>query len=98
MKTEEKSYNIPVEAPLKVVSGKWKTVILCHLTSGTDADQQLKRAMPKISQKMLTQQLRELEKDGVIHRIVYNQVSPKEVCELNEFGWSIKADLDQMFA
>jgi DNA-binding HxlR family transcriptional regulator len=64
---------------------------------GTDADQQLKRAMPKISQKMLTQLLRELEKDGVIHRIVYNQVSPKEVCELNEFGWSIKADLDQMF-
>lgn len=98
MKTEEKSYNIPVEATLEVIGGKWKTVILCHLTRGPMRTSELKRAMPKITQKMLTQQLRELEKDGVINRIVYNQVPPKVVYELNEFGWSLKPVLDQMCA
>jgi len=98
MKKVEKTYNIPVEATLEVIGGKWKTVILCHLTHGPMRTSELKKAMPAITQKMLTQQLRELEEDGVINRIVYNQVPPKVVYELNEFGWTLKPVLDQLCA
>lgn len=52
--------------------------------------------MPDITQKMLTQQLRELEQDGVIKRIVYHQVPPKVEYELSEYGWSLKGILDAL--
>ncbi len=55
MKKEDKFYNIPVEATLEVIGGKWKTVILCHLTHGPMRTSELKKAMPNITQKMLTQ-------------------------------------------
>lgn len=58
---EKKKYNISVEATLEVIGGKWKCVILCHLTHGKKRTSELKRLMPNITQKMLTQQLRELE-------------------------------------
>ena len=91
-----KKYNISVEATLEVIGGKWKTVILCHLTHGTKRTSELRRLMPNITQKMLTQQLRELEADGVINRIVYNQVPPKVEYELSEYGWSLKGILDSL--
>lgn len=85
-----KKYNISVEATLEVIGGKWKCVILCHLTHGKKRTSELKRLMPNITQKMLTQQLRELEEDGIINRIVYNQVPPKVEYELSEYGWSLE--------
>ncbi|MBB5180369.1 DNA-binding HxlR family transcriptional regulator [Planomicrobium koreense] len=91
-----KKYNISVEATLEVIGGKWKTVILCHLTHGTKRTSELRRLMPNITQKMLTQQLRELETDGVINRIVYNQVPPKVEYELSEYGWSLQGILDSL--
>ncbi len=91
-----KKYNISVEATLEVIGGKWKTVILCHLTHGTKRTSELRRLMPNITQKMLTQQLRELETDGVINRIVYNQVPPKVEYELSEYGWSLQDILDSL--
>ncbi|KGR78210.1 winged helix-turn-helix transcriptional regulator [Ureibacillus manganicus] len=87
---EKKKYNISVEATLEVIGGKWKCVILCHLTHGKKRTSELKRLMPNITQKMLTQQLRELEDDGVINRIVYNQVPPKVEYELSEYGRSLE--------
>ena len=87
---EKKKYNISVEATLEVIGGKWKCVILCHLTHGKKRTSELKRLMPNITQKMLTQQLRELEEDGVINRIVYNQVPPKVEYELSEYGRSLE--------
>ncbi|MTH53080.1 MarR family transcriptional regulator [Bacillus mangrovi] len=93
-----KKYNIPVEAALEVIGGKWKVVILCHLIKSTRRTGELKRLMPGITQKMLTQQLRELEEDGVIMRKVYNQVPPKVEYSLTEYGWSLKEILDSLCA
>lgn len=95
---EKKKYNISVEATLEVIGGKWKSVILCHLTHGKKRTSDLKRLMPNITQKMLTQQLRELEADGIINRIVYNQVPPKVEYELSEYGWTLQVILDSLCA
>lgn len=92
----KKKYNISVEATLEVIGGKWKTVILCHLMRGKKRTSELKRLMPNITQKMLTQQLRELETDGVINRIVYNQVPPKVEYELSEYGVSLEGILNSL--
>ncbi|MGG4488107.1 winged helix-turn-helix transcriptional regulator [Metabacillus idriensis] len=94
----QKKYNIPVEATLEIIGGKWKCVILCHLTHGKKRTSELKRLMPNITQKMLTQQLRELEDDGVINRIVHQQIPPKVEYELSEYGWSLQTILDSLCA
>jgi DNA-binding HxlR family transcriptional regulator len=93
---QKKKYNISVEATLEVMGGKWKCVILCHLTHGKKRTSELKRLMPNITQKMLTQQLRELENDEVINRIVYNQVPPKVEYELSEYGKSLESILSAL--
>jgi DNA-binding HxlR family transcriptional regulator len=92
------TYNIAAEATLRVIGGKWKLLILCHLNCGNRRKRtsELKRKIPDITQKMLTQQLRELEEDGIIIRTVYNQVPPKVVYEISEFGMSLKSILDQL--
>ncbi|MET3549895.1 DNA-binding HxlR family transcriptional regulator [Paenibacillus favisporus] len=97
MKTSmPQAFNIPIEATLEVIGGKWKTLILCHLTYGAKRTSELKKLTPGITQKMLTQQLRELEEDGVIIRTVYNQVPPKVVYELSELGQSLRPVIDVM--
>ncbi|MDQ0091058.1 DNA-binding HxlR family transcriptional regulator [Paenibacillus anaericanus] len=93
-----KKYNISVEATLEVIGGKWKCVILCHLTHGKKRTSELKRLIPSITQKMLTQQLRELEEDGIVNRIIYNQVPPKVEYELSEYGWSLESILNSLCA
>ncbi|MDQ0876209.1 DNA-binding HxlR family transcriptional regulator [Paenibacillus sp. V4I3] len=85
-----KTYNTAVEVTLEVIGGKWKPVILFHLTFGTKRNGELMSLMPTVTQKVLTQQLRELEEDGVVTRISYNQVPPKVEYELTEYGWSLK--------
>jgi len=95
---QKKKYNIGVEATLEVIGGKWKCVILCHLTHGKKRTSELKRLMPNITQKMLTQQLRELEEDGVINRIVYHEIPPKVEYELSEYGKSLEHILDALCA
>lgn len=96
MRNMTKKYNISVEATLEVIGGKWKSVILCHLTHGRKRTNDLRRLMPNITQKMLTQQLRELEEDGIVNRISYNEVPPRVEYELTEYGWSLKPILDSM--
>ncbi|MNC71665.1 putative HTH-type transcriptional regulator YtcD [compost metagenome] len=73
-------------------------MILCHLTHGKKRTSELKHLLPNITQKMLTQQLRELEEDGIINRIVYNQIPPKVEYELSEYGLSLKGILDSLCA
>lgn len=85
-----KTYNTAVEATLEVIGGKWKPVILFFLTFGKKRNGELMALMPAVTQKVLTQQLRELEADGVIHRISYNVVPPRVEYELTEYGWSLR--------
>ncbi|KOO41105.1 winged helix-turn-helix transcriptional regulator [Priestia koreensis] len=79
-------YSCPVEATLDIIGGKWKSVILYHLTYQELRFNELKRLVPGVTQRMLTLQLRELEKDGIIHREVYKQVPPKVEYSLTDFG------------
>lgn len=85
-----REYHCTVELTLNIIGGKWKPVILYHLdNSGILRFGELKKAMPNITQKMLTQQLRELEHDGLVHRQVYAEVPPKVEYSLTEFGLTI---------
>lgn len=96
MEYKEKVYNTAVEATLEVIGGKWKPVILFHLTFGKRRNSEFLSLIPQITQKMLTQHLRELEAEGVIVRKTYNQVPPKVEYELSEYGWSLKEILHLM--
>ena len=88
------TFSCGLDAALAVIGGKWKPIILCHLKHGTKRTSELKRLMPSITQKMLTQQLRELEADGVVTRIVYEQVPPKVEYSLSSYGQSLAPVLE----
>jgi DNA-binding HxlR family transcriptional regulator len=79
-----------VQATLKVLGGKWKILILWHLKDNVRRFSELKRLMPEITEKMLIQQLRELEKDGVVSRNVHSEVPPKVEYAFTEYGLSLK--------
>ncbi|MGV2644381.1 ArsR family transcriptional regulator [Clostridium perfringens] len=80
----------PVETTLEVIGGKWKGIILYHLIEGPKRFSEFRRLYPAITQFMLTLQLRELERDGIIHREVYKQVPPKVEYSLTEFGKTLE--------
>ena len=81
-----KTYNCPVEAAVDVFGGKWKALILWWLQQRTWRFAELRRQIPGITEKMLTQQLRELEADGIVERRVYATVPPKVEYSLTERG------------
>ena len=85
----ETANQCPIEATLDLIAGKWKARILCYLSMGTSRYNGIKRAFPRVTQKMLTQQLRELETDGLINRAVFAQVPPKVEYTLTPFGESL---------
>ncbi|HIV69233.1 MAG TPA: helix-turn-helix transcriptional regulator [Candidatus Butyricicoccus stercorigallinarum] len=91
-------YDCPIEATLGLIGGKWKALILDHLTEGALRFGELQKKMPKITPKMLTQQLRELETDGLIVRRAYPVVPPRVEYELTEFGQTVLPILDAMCA
>lgn len=79
---------------MDVIGGKWKPIILCNLRHHPSRPGELRRLIPGISQKMLTQQLRELEIDNIIVRKVYNQVPPKVEYSLSPYGEILNGLLD----
>lgn len=92
-----KTYHNPTEATLERIGGKWKTAILCLLAEqGALRNGELLRTLTPITQKMLTQQLKELEEDELIIRTVYPEVPPKVVYELTESGRSLRIVLDPL--
>ncbi|GIL39161.1 winged helix-turn-helix transcriptional regulator [Roseiterribacter gracilis] len=86
----------PVEITLDVIGGRWKGVILYHLMNRTLRFNALRRALPNITQRMLTLQLRELERDGLVRRTVYAEVPPKVEYDLTEHGRSLTPLLHAM--
>ncbi|MEW9701135.1 winged helix-turn-helix transcriptional regulator [Paenibacillus sp. SI8] len=86
-----------VEETLDIVVGKWKAIILLHLLySGTKRFSELKTLIPNITQKMLTHQLRELEDQDIIKRVVYPEVPPKVEYSVTAYGESLKPVLLMM--
>jgi DNA-binding HxlR family transcriptional regulator len=85
----ERTENCPVEATLDLVGGKYKALILWHLSGGTLRFSELRNRIPKATPKMLTQQLRELEADDLVHREVYPVIPPKVEYSLTATGRSL---------
>jgi DNA-binding HxlR family transcriptional regulator len=87
-------YICGVDAALDVVSGKWKGLVLWELHAhGTRRFAELRRGLPGVSEKMLTQHLRQMEEDGLVHRKVYAEVPPKVEYSLTEAGASLNEAL-----
>jgi len=84
------SHKCPVEITLNVIEGKWKILILYHLFQEKKRFNELRRLLPNVSQTMLTMKLRELEKYGIVNRVVYAEVPPRVEYSLTEFGKSLE--------
>lgn len=82
-------YHCPVEAAMDVVGGKYKAIIIYHLMDATLRFSALQREIPQATPKMLSQQLKELEADGIIRRVLYPVVPPKTEYSLTELGKTI---------
>jgi DNA-binding HxlR family transcriptional regulator len=97
-RTKERVFNCEKELTLSVIGGKWKMLILWHLgKEGTKRFGELKSLMPGITQRMLVNQLRELEEDHIVHREVYPVVPPKVEYSLTEEGMTLMPILDSMY-
>lgn len=97
-KLENGEFNCAKELTLSIISGKWKCVILWHLGhEGTHRFGELQKLFPKISHKMLTNQLRELEEDGIIKREVYPEVPPKVEYSMTELGMTLIPIIDMLY-
>ncbi|ARC85921.1 hxlR-like helix-turn-helix family protein [Clostridium argentinense CDC 2741] len=96
VKIKNKEYQCSMELTIDLIGGKWKSLILWHLSKETLRFSELKRLLPKVTQKMLTQQLRDLENDGFIIRKVYAQVPPKVEYSLSDLGKSVVPILQLM--
>ena len=94
----KKEAGCPVEITLSLLGNKWKVLILRELFAGTKRYGELTRGVPGISQKMLTQQLRMMEKDKLVKRQVYAEVPPKVEYSLTDTGRSLRPILDTMHA
>jgi DNA-binding HxlR family transcriptional regulator len=92
------AYNCPVEATLDVIGGRWKAVILFWLRDGACRFGELRRRIPGVSERMLTQQLRELEGHGIVHRQVYPVVPPKVEYSLTPYGRTLRPITELMCA
>ena len=88
----------PVEASISLIGGKYKSLILWKLMGGTMRFSQLRKEVARATPKMLTQQLRELEADGLVKREVFPVVPPKVEYSLSDFGRSLRPVLEAMYA
>jgi DNA-binding HxlR family transcriptional regulator len=91
-----KKYNCPMELAVHLISGKWKVVILWNLAEGALRFTELKRRFPEVSEKVLTAQLRSLEKDGLVVRTVYPEVPVRVEYALSSFGQSLVPILQEI--
>lgn len=93
-KAEEKT--CPIAGSIGAFGGKWKPDILYFLNQGPKRFNELRRLIPRVTQRMLTQQLRELERDGLIEREQFMEIPPKVVYSLSELGLSLVPVFDML--
>lgn len=86
----------PVEITADIIGGKWKPLILFYLQGQTRRFGEIQKLLPGVTKKMLTQRLRELERDGIVHRKVFAQVPPKVEYSLTRHGQSLRPILELM--
>lgn len=99
MNNEKSNNNLPacpVETTLMLIGNKWKVLIIRDLLTGTKRFGELKKSIGKVSQKVLTTQLRDMEEDGLISRKIYAEVPPKVEYSLTELGKSLQPILNAM--
>ncbi|SFG34621.1 transcriptional regulator, HxlR family [Desulfotomaculum arcticum] len=89
IKYRDTEYRCSMELTIDLIGGKWKSLILWNLGEDTLRFGELRKKLPQVTQKMLTQQLRELEKSGLVNRFVYTEVPPKVEYSLTPAGKSI---------
>ncbi|QDZ39352.1 helix-turn-helix transcriptional regulator [Euhalothece natronophila Z-M001] len=92
----KKQVSCPVETTIQLIGGRWKVLILRELFTETKRFSELQRALTGITQKMLTQQLREMETDGLVTRKVYPVVPPKVEYSLTALGESLRPIIQEM--
>ena len=92
-----KRYSCPVELTVDVIGGRWRTVLLSHLKEGVHRYGELRRLIPGISEKMLTQRLRELEADGLVSRRDLGTVPPHVEYDLTDEGRSLAPVLQALY-
>ncbi|MGG3573014.1 winged helix-turn-helix transcriptional regulator [Bacillus gobiensis] len=85
-----------MEITLDVIGGKWKGFILYYLLENKKRYNELRRLIPGISQRMLTLQLNQLEKDGIVHREIYPEIPPRVEYSLTECGKTLRPIIIQM--
>lgn len=86
-----------VQETVNAIGGKWKVLILWHITIKTRRFNELRRLIPNISQKILTSQLKDLENDGLIKRTVYPDVPPRVEYSLTEYGATLEPIFDVLY-
>lgn len=84
----------PVTTAIAIIGGKWKIPVLYNLRNGTLRFSQLKKSLPLVTQKMLTQQLRELEQDGLVSRKIYAEIPPKVEYSITPIAKKLEPILD----
>lgn len=90
------TYHCPVEAAMDVIGGKYKALILYELMDGTKRYHEIQKAIPQATPRMLSKQLKELEEDGVIQRVLYPVVPPKTEYSLTEMGMTLAPILEAL--
>jgi DNA-binding HxlR family transcriptional regulator len=98
MTGQSHNFHCPIEATLSVLGGKWTPLVLWHLRDETLRFGELRRKIPNITKKMLSQRLQELEEEGVVHREAYAEVPPRVEYSLTDFGETLRPVLESMCA
>ncbi|HEU0202606.1 MAG TPA: helix-turn-helix domain-containing protein [Burkholderiaceae bacterium] len=93
---QKRTFECPVEVALSVIGGRWKILIICRLFEGKCRFNEMRRSIEGISQRVLTQNLRELEQDGIVTRTVFPESPPHVEYALTGFGRTLEPVLDTL--
>jgi DNA-binding HxlR family transcriptional regulator len=91
-----KEYHCAMDVTMDYIGGKWKTVVLWYLRKDKKRFSELRRLIPNITEKMLSLQLKDLEKDGIVKRKIYPEIPPKVEYSLTDFGKTLIPMLDEI--